>query len=208
MTNVLIVDDERMVQELFGYYIKTAADRYHLAGAIKGAANAEVACLREQIDLILMDVCTADNESGLAAAASIKKKYPQVKIIMVTSAPEVNFLKKARAAGAESFWYKEVGTESLLSVMDRTMAGEHVWPAATPVVPVGLADSDDFTPTELKVLGYIVQGKSIGDIAERMGVDYETTRTHIKNLKEKTGARSLTALAAMAAGARLVLPEY
>lgn len=208
MTNVLIVDDERMVQELFSHYIETASDRYRLAGAIKGAANAELACLRAQVDLILMDVCTADNESGLAAAASIKKKYPQVKIIMVTSAPEVSFLKKARAAGAESFWYKEAGTEELLSVMDRTMAGEHVWPAAAPVVPVGMASSADFTPTELKVLGYIVQGKSIGEIAGQMGVDYETTRTHIKNLKEKTGAPSLTALAALAAGTRLVLPEY
>ena len=43
MTNVLIVDDERMVQELFCHYIETASDRYRLAGAIKGAANAELA---------------------------------------------------------------------------------------------------------------------------------------------------------------------
>lgn len=208
MTNVLIVDDERMVQELFSHYIDTASDRYHLVGAIKGAADAEVICMRMQVDLILMDICTADNESGLAAAAAVKKYSPRTRIIMVTSAPEVSFLQKARAAGAESFWYKEVGTEELLSVMDRTMAGERIYPDSSPEIPVGFAESREFTPTELKVLGFIVQGKSIGDIARLMGVDYETTRTHIKNLKDKTGASSIAALAALTAGTRLVLPEY
>ncbi|MGI6269165.1 MAG: response regulator transcription factor [Candidatus Howiella sp.] len=208
MTNVLIVDDERMVQELFAHYIATASDRYRLAGTIKGAANAEIACMRSPIDLILMDICTANNESGLAAAASIKKKYPHIKIIIVTSAPEVSFIRKARAAGAESFWYKEVGTEELLDVMDRTMAEERIYPDTTPKISVGLTDSTDFTPTELKVLSFVVQGKSIGEIASLMNVDYETTRTYIKNLKDKTGAGSITALAALAASTRLVLPEY
>jgi DNA-binding NarL/FixJ family response regulator len=208
MTNVLIVDDERMVQELFSHYIAGAGDRYRLVGAIKGAGNAEVACMSANVDLILMDVCTADNESGLAAAAAVKKHFPRTKIIIVTSAPEVTFIKKARAAGAESFWYKEAGSAELLDVMDRTVAGESVYPDSTPRVTVGLAESTDFTPTELRVLGYIVQGLSIGEIAERMGVDYETTRTHIKNLKDKTGAGSITALAALAAGSRLVLPDY
>lgn len=208
MTNVLIVDDERMVQELFAHYIATASDRYRLAGTVKGAANAEIACMRSPIDLILMDICTANNESGLAAAASIKKKYPHIKIIMVTSAPEVSFIRKARTVGAESFWYKEVGTEELLDVMDRTMAGECIYPDTTPKISVGLTDSTDFTPTELKVLAYVVQGKSIGEIASLMNVDYETTRTHIKNLKDKTGAGSIAALAALAASTRLILPEY
>lgn len=208
MTNVLIVDDERIVQELFAHYIDTASDRYCLVGTVKDAANAEIACMHSQIDLILMDICTANNESGLAAAASIKKNYPHIKIIMATSAPEVSFIRKARAAGAESFWYKEVGTEELLDVMDRTMAGEHIYPAETPQISIGLTDSTDFTPTELKVLAYVVQGKAIGEIASLMNVDYETTRTHIKNLKDKTGAGSIAALAALAASTRLVLPEY
>lgn len=208
MTNVLIVDDERMVQELFTYYISKASNRYRLVSTIKGALNAEAVCMRSPVDLILMDICTNNSESGLEAAEIIKKNFPNIKIIMVTSMPEVSFIKKARVAGAESFWYKEVSPESLINVMDRTMAGERVYPDATPNISVGLAKTTDFTPTELKVLYYIVQGKSIGEIAELMNVAYETTRTHIKNLKVKTGAGSIAALAALAAGTRLVLPEY
>lgn len=149
MTNVLIVDDERVVQELFTHYISTASDRYRLAGAIKSAGNAEVYCVQGGVGLILMDVCTANNESGIAATARLKSRYPNIKIVIVTSAPDYRFIERSRAAGADSFWYKEVSPEELLEVMDRTMAGESVYPASTPKVQMGLADGSEFTPKEL-----------------------------------------------------------
>lgn len=208
MTNILLVDDERMIQELFSYYISKASDRYRLVNAITDAANTEVACMGSKIDLILMDVCTANSASGLDATANIKKKFPHIKVIIVTSAPEHRFIEKARAAGAESFWYKEVDSMELLDLMDRTMAGESIYPDNTPRVKVGLADSVEFTPKELEVLFYLVQGKSIGEIADNMGVEYSTTRTHINNLKDKTGAKSNSELAVLAAKTKLVMPEY
>jgi len=208
MTNVLLVDDERMIQELFSYYISMAKDRYRLVNTIVDAANTEMACMGARVDLILMDICTANYTSGLDTAANIKKKFPHIKIIIVTSAPEHRFIEKARAAGAESFWYKEVDSVELLDVMDRTMAGESVYPETTPKVLVGLAASVEFTPKELEVLFHMVQGKSIGEIAERMGVDYSTTRTHINHLKDKTGAKTNSELAVLAAKSKLVMPEY
>ena len=208
MTNVLIVDDERVVQELFSHYLAGAQDRYALIAAIKGAANAELYCIQEGVGLILMDVCTANDESGIDATAQIKKNYPEIKIIIVTSAPDYRFIEKARAAGADSFWYKEVGTDELLDIMDRTMAGEHIYPDTTPRIKIGLADSTEFTQKELEVLSYLVQGKSLTEIAELMGVDYTTTKTHIKHLKEKTGTTSVSRLAVLAARTKFILPEY
>jgi DNA-binding NarL/FixJ family response regulator len=208
LTNVLIVDDEKIVRELFSHYISTASDRYRLSGVIGDAANAEILCLNEQIDLILMDVCTAEGDSGLDAAAAIKKKHPRTKIIVVTSAPDCRFLEKARQAGVESFWYKEAGTAELLDVMDRTVAGESVYPDRAPCVQLGLCSSDELTPKELEVLRGVVRGDSIGEIAERMHVDYTTTKTHLRHLKEKTGCRSTAELAVLAARTKIVLPDY
>ena len=51
-----------------------------------------------------MDVCTVNEHSGIAAAKEIKSKYPDIKIIIVTSAPDYRFIEKAREAGADSFW--------------------------------------------------------------------------------------------------------
>lgn len=51
-----------------------------------------------------------------------------MKIVAVTSMPEASWIERAREIGIESFWYKEVEKESILDVMDRTMAGESIYP--------------------------------------------------------------------------------
>ena len=66
--------------------------------------------------------------------------------------PEYSYLSRAREIGVESFWYKEEQRESLLDVMERTMAGESVYPDATPELQLGLASSYEFTERELEVL--------------------------------------------------------
>ena len=208
MTNVLIVDDERIVQELFTYYIEKTDGKYTLAGAIKDAANVEIYCASGKVDLIIMDVCTVNEHSGITVAKEIKSKYPDIKIIIVTSAPDYRFIEKAREAGADSFWYKEFGDEELIDVMDKTMNGENVYPDSTPDVQIGNISSDMFTPKELEVLSYLVQNMGLHEIADKMGVAYTTVRSHVKNLKEKTGENNLIGLCYLVTKNRLILPEY
>lgn len=208
MTNVMIVDDERLIVDLFTRYIQSASDRYTLVSVISNAANAEARCCDNDIDLILMDICTAKKSSGLAAAEKIKKRVPRTKIIIVTSAPEHRFLEKARAAGAESFWYKNVSQDELLDVMDRTMAGESIYPDKTPEVPFGLVSSYDLSQKEIEVLHWLSLVGSNKAIAEKMGVSEDGIDYHIRSLKEKTGCESKIELAILAASSKLVLPDY
>ena len=84
-----------------------------------------------------MDVVTRNVESGLDAAARIKRAFPRIRIIIVTSMPECSYLSRAREIGVESFWYKEEQRESLPDVMERTMNGESVYPDATPELQLG-----------------------------------------------------------------------
>lgn len=141
---VMIVEDQTMPRELFELRIQ-ASERFEVALSIDNAALADVYCLRFPVDLILMDVVTRGGESGLDAAERIKRTFPQMKIIIVTSMPECSYLSRAREIGVESFWYKEEQRESLLDVMARTMAGESVYPDATPELQLGLASSYQFT---------------------------------------------------------------
>ena len=73
---------------------------------IENALMAEAYCCREHIDLILMDVCTAMNASGLEAAVKIKKNFPAVKILILTSQLDPELLRRAREAKIEGFCYK------------------------------------------------------------------------------------------------------
>lgn len=204
--NVLIVDDQRMSRQLFASIVESD-DRYTTAAAIETALVADAWCAKGGIDLIIMDVVMKDGSNGLDSAARIKCSYPDVKIIVVTSMPDPTFLKKARAVGVDSFWYKEVEAEPLLQVMDRTMAGESVWPDSPPEVLLGLAKSSDFTEREIDVLRLLAEGLTDREIGERLHLSVPTVRYHVGNLTSKTGCSSRTELAVCAVRSGLTIPQ-
>ena len=207
MTQVLLVEDSSLSREAIGTRL-VRSGRYRVRAAIENAANAEIVCMGGQVELVLMDVCTADDESGLKAAARIKKYSPDIKAVIMTSMPEHSFLQKARTAGCEGFWYKEQGDTDLLEVCDRVMAGEMVYPAEGPAVRVGWADSRDFTARELEILRELALGRKYEAIARDLAISPNTVKYHIRNLLQKTGYESAMQLIADVVEKRLVLPKY
>ncbi len=203
---VLIVDDQRISRQLFESIV-SADSRYKVIAAIETAMVADAWCARGDVDLILMDVVMKDSSNGLAAAQRIKISYPRIKIIIVTSMPDPLLLKKARDIGVDSFWYKEVEAEPMLRVMDRTMAGESVWPDRPPVVRLGNADSSHLTKRELDVLRLLSEGATDREIANRLHLALPTVRYHVRHLTEKTGLGSRTELAVNAVRSGLTIPE-
>ena len=83
MYNVLIVEDDPMARKLLEIFVSTS-EKYHLVPSLDSAAMAELYCMTNQVDLVLMDVCTAMDMSGIEAAAKLKKNYPAIKIIIIT----------------------------------------------------------------------------------------------------------------------------
>lgn len=194
---VMIVDDQYVPRQMFTMYIENS-DRYELVYSISSAMFADTYILKDKIDVVLMDILMSDGSDGLTAAAKIKKLKPEIKIIAVTSMPEVSWMDRARSIGIESFWYKEASEETILSVMDRTMAGERVYPDMPPCVRLGMADSKEFTKREIEVLRLLTTGASNAAIAEKMHVTENTVKTHVKHLIEKTGCEGRTQLAIQA----------
>ena len=82
-----------------------------------------------------------------------------------------------------------------LQVLDRTMAGESIYPNETPAIQIGNAMSVDFTDAEIRVLRELTTGASNQEIAERLFVSTNTVRTHVTHMLEKTGFENRTELA-------------
>ena len=190
----MIVDDQYISRQLFEMYVKLS-ENYELVYAIESAAFADTFVLKNSIDLVLMDILMNDGSNGLEAAARIKKNRPNIKIIAVTSMPEASWLNRARKIGIESFWFKEASSETILEVMDRTMAGESVYPDHVPMVKLGLSNSGEFTERELEVLRVMTTGVSNAIIAQKLGITENTVKNHIRHMMEKTGCGSRTELA-------------
>ena len=203
---VLIVEDQDITAKLFESYLALSG-RYTLAGSIRNADLAPVYCEKGGVDLVLMDVYTELGSSGIAAATVIKEAYPQIKIIIITSLPEVSYLARAKEAGIESFWYKEADGDALLTVCDRTMAGESVYPENSPVLTLGLAMSSEFTNREWEVLRELIRGSSNQEIADKLCLSVATVKDHISALMGKTGFKTRTELAVRARETGLVIPE-
>ena len=194
---VMIVDDQLPARRMFELYL-ASSEKYELAFSVPSAATADIYLLKYPVDLILMDILMNDGSNGLEAAEKIKREYPQIKIIAVTSMPEHSWMKRAREIGVDSFWYKETDERSILDVIDRTMAGEHVYPDHAPEVKLGQASSQEFTERELEVLRIITTGATNAVVAEKLGISEHTVKTHVRNMLEKTGFGSRTELAIQA----------
>lgn len=192
--SVMIVEDQQMPKTLFSHYIENS-EHFYLQTAIENASIADIVCTRNPIDLILMDVVTENGESGLLAAEKLKKKFPNIKIIIVTSMPECSYIKRAKKIGVEGFWYKETNEEHIISVMEKVMDGKKVYPSKPQPVKVGLALSSNFTKKELEILRFILGGYSNVEIANKLGVSPGVIKNHVADMLLKTGFRSRTQLA-------------
>lgn len=193
-TRVMIVDDQLISRRFFELTLGGCA-RYEVVCALASAFTADLYLLKEEIDLIVMDVLINNGVNGLDAAETIKQTYPAVKIVIVTSMPEYSWMERAREIGIESFWFKEADEISILEVLDRTVAGELVYPAGAPPVKLGKATREDFSDRELDVLRGIAAGKSNCDIAESLFISENTIKTHVRTLLHKTGYANRTELA-------------
>ena len=206
MKRVLIVEDQRMPRENMERTLSDSG-RYELVASLNGADIAFLKCCQQRIDLILMDVCTSGNKDGIDAAAEIKAKFPNIKIIIVTSMVEVSYIERAQAAGVDSLWYKDISPEALIDVIDQTMAGEHLFPNETPKVKLGLVESTELTSKEIEVLRLICDGLEYQEIADKLNIAERTVKYHASNILSKTGYANRTRLAIAVTNKNFIVPH-
>ena len=207
MKHVLIVEDQRMTRESMESYIRQSG-RYRLVDSIANAGLAELCCARQSVDLVLMDVCTENDESGFEATRKIKSRFPGTKVIIVTSMLDCGYLTRAREVGADSIWFKDASQDELMSVVERTMKGESVYPDKTPQVRLGNTTSYEFSEAELRVLRLLVEGMTYRQMADALGVSVDTVKAHISSMLSKTGFSSKTKLAAVVISKRLIVNGF
>ncbi len=201
---VVIVEDQPMVRSLLESYFP-AEEGYEIVASTPSAKQAAAFCKSNAADLVLMDVQTQNGENGLSAVKELKATRPNMRIVVVTSLVDSSVLQQAQEVGADSLWYKDAEKSRLMHVVEKTMAGEHVFPDAPPLVEIGLAKSTEFTKTELKVLRYLLRGLSYSSIAQELGVEMSTVKFHVSNMLQKTGFSNKLQLALAASEAKLIV---
>ncbi len=101
---VLVVDDQYVARSFFEMHVQMSKN-YELVTSLANAEQAVSYCLKNPVDLVIMDVMMKYGLDGLTCARTIKKNNPGIKIILTTSTAEADWIDKARMAGIESFWF-------------------------------------------------------------------------------------------------------
>jgi NarL family two-component system response regulator LiaR len=151
--------------------------------------------------VILMDMMMPVMD-GIEATREVTRRYPDIKVIVLTSFLEDDKVVEAVEAGAASYILKTVNGVELANAIRTVMGGA---PAMTPEVAQALTrglrrrtareDDDDLTAREKEVLLLIAEGKSNKEISEELHISIKTVKTHVSNLLMKCNLEDRTQLA-------------
>ena len=204
--SVVVVDDQYVSRSFFEIQVQMSRS-YELAASLSNAEQAISFCMEHPADLVIMDVMMKYGLDGLTCAKTIRRNNPEIRIILTTSTAEARWIDEAREAGIDSFWFKEYSDIPLTEVMDRTMAGERVFPDTPPNPEFGNAEKTDLTERELEVLRELTRNLTNEEIADKLNISPYTVKRHIENLLVKTGYRNRIDLAVNAKTLGLVVHE-
>jgi DNA-binding NarL/FixJ family response regulator len=197
---VFLVDDHSVVRAGLAAYLDTEHGMVVVGEASDGAdALNRIAVLAngdEAPDVVLMDVLMPKMD-GITATAEIKKRWPVIEVVAVTSFLEEEKIRAALEAGATGYLLKDADAPDVAKAIRAAVAGEvHLDPAAAKALTAALrapkSAADNLTPRERDVVVLIAQGGTNRQIAKQLGVTERTARTHVSNILGKLGLASRT----------------
>ena len=191
---VIVADDQGIARKYFETVIGAASD-LRVLYSLPSLASVPAYCAGQRVDLVIMEAAFSDGTSGIDMVASLKTLSPPTKILIVSSTPARYLLEKARAAGADGFWRKDSAEPELKGVVRTLVKGGQFWPTDLPDVRIGDASLSELTGAETDVLMAISTGASNRMIAESLGIEIGTVKSHINHLLRKTGLSNRTSLA-------------
>lgn len=209
MIKVLLVDDQSLIRQGLKALLELEAD----LEIIGEAENGEVAInlvAQLQPDVVLMDIRMPIMD-GVAATREIQKHFPGVKILVLTTFDDEEYVKAALQNGAMGYLLKDTPSEELAVAIRAVHKGytqlgpgivsklvtqfARVQPTNAPSVPPSLAE---LTPREKEVLRLIATGASNREIAQKLYISEGTVKNHVTNMLNRLNLRDRTQAAIFA----------
>lgn len=201
--HVLLVDDHEVVRLGLTTLINDEPDM-----RVVGEAATTVAALRAVEDLhpdvVLMDI-RLPGEGGIEATRIISERFPEIKVVILTSYADDELLLSAIRVGAVGYILKQVGNEELLRAIRAAAMGESVLDSSTTSRLLSRvreierdAESDafrDLTVRELDVLAEVARGHTNAEIGQSLNLSEKTVRNYVSTMLEKLHFRNRIELA-------------
>jgi DNA-binding NarL/FixJ family response regulator len=195
---VLLVDDQQLVRDGISALLKLQEGIQVLGDADNG--ERAIAFLeQEAVDVVLMDV-RMPKMDGITATGAIKEKHPGIRVIMLTTFDDEEYIIRSLKAGACGYLLKDIPTEDLVQAirlahngifqLSSSAMGKLVDESALqqPAAPKEGA-FDQLTEREVEILDLIAGGASNKEIAAELYITEGTVKNHVSRILQALNAR-------------------
>ncbi|MDM5328698.1 response regulator transcription factor [Neobacillus sp. CF12] len=197
MIRVVFVDDHEMVRIGVSAYLSAQPDIEVVGEAADGKKGVELA-LELRPDIILMDLVMKEMD-GIEATKQIIEKWPEAKVIIVTSFLDDEKVYPALEAGATSYMLKTSKADEIANAVRATYHGQSVLePEVTGKMMVKMRQKhqqlphEELTTREMEILMLMAEGKTNQDIADDLYIALKTVKTHVSNILSKLNVQDRT----------------
>ena len=197
MINVLFVDDHEMVRIGVSAYLSAQPD-IEVVGEASNGAEGVAKALDLRPDIILMDLVMQEMD-GIQATKEIVSRWPEAKIIIVTSFLDDEKVYPALEAGAVSYMLKTSKASEIADAIRATYKGQSVLePEVTGKMmqrmraPKKVELHEELTNREMEILLLMAEGKSNQEIADELFISLKTVKVHVSNILSKLNVQDRT----------------
>lgn len=196
--NVSIVEDSDTLRVTLGRVINRA-EGFRCVSQYPSAEAALEGLPNDKPEVVLMDI-NLPGINGVECVRKLKQLLPQTQVIMLTAYEDTENIFNSLAAGAAGYLLKRTKTAELLEGIQDVLKGgspmtAHIARKVVQSFQQSAASSqptENLSPREQEVLDCLSQGFLYKEIAEKLGISYETVHTYIRRIYEKLQVRTRT----------------
>ncbi|MBN1624387.1 MAG: response regulator transcription factor [Clostridia bacterium] len=190
--SVFLVDDQALIRDGLKAILGNGNDIQIVGEASNG--KEVISMVKEcRPDVILMDIRMPEMD-GVEATGYIKKNFPDIKVIILTTFDDDDYIFKAMSYGASGYLLKDIQGEELVSAIKSSMKGNVILPGKIAEKITSRLSSinsrpnikiDEFTEREMDIINLLIEGKSNSDIAKQLYLSNGTVKNYVSQIYMK-----------------------
>jgi two-component system NarL family response regulator len=207
LASIVLIDDHHIVRQGLEFLISTVEGLDIQASFSDGDAFIKYLNENNMPDLVLLDL-VMPKMNGIEVTHYIKKYYPYIKVLVLTSYVDDEYVMSAINEGADGYEIKDVEPQKLIATITKVLNNEKIiHPKAKNVIDA-MHEKPHFnnklSKREMEVLKEMVKGKTNKDIAKSLFVSEKTVKTHVSHIFNKLQVSDRTQAAIYAIENKLI----